>query len=218
MRWKVCGLRTAAAVEAVGRAGADYGGFIFYEPSPRAIGWSDFRRLVQPGLPFTPVMVDVAPSLSRVEAGLEAGFRLFQVHLPLAAVNSPGPSDYAERIRAAGGKLWLAPRIPPGEAFPEAWLPYADGIVLDGYRQDAHGGTGERSDWELFRRLAGRWPETDWILAGGLGPENAVEAWTRTGAPVMDFNSALETAPGVKDPQRIGQLGAILAALRKNPP
>ncbi len=42
-----------------------------------------------------------------------------------------------------------------------------------------------------------------WGLAGGLNPTNVAEAIARTGAPLVDTSSGVESAPGVKDTDKI---------------
>jgi phosphoribosylanthranilate isomerase len=51
-----------------------------------------------------------------------------------------------------------------------------------------------------------------WILSGGLTPENVGEALAGTGAQIVDVNSGVESAPGVKDHAR---LKAFMSAVRK---
>jgi phosphoribosylanthranilate isomerase len=43
----------------------------------------------------------------------------------------------------------------------------------------------------------------DWGIAGGLTPANAAEALAATGAPLLDVSSGVESAPGVKDVDKI---------------
>jgi len=71
------------------------------------------------------------------------------------------------------------------------------------------GGNGLSFDWRL---LQGRkyWRKP-WMLAGGLTPENALEAARMTGARQLDVSSGVESAPGVKDAARIA---AFLAAVK----
>jgi len=53
-----------------------------------------------------------------------------------------------------------------------------------------------------FRMLLGD-RDGDFMLAGGLTPENVGEAIRITGAPMVDVSSGVEKARGVKDPERI---------------
>jgi len=59
--------------------------------------------------------------------------------------------------------------------------------------------------------LAGYRSATRWGLAGGLTPDNVGEAIRITGAPLVDTSSGVESAPGVKDLDRIA---AFCAAAR----
>jgi len=47
LRVKICGLTSHADVAAALLAGADYLGFVFYPPSPRALGLEEARELAQ---------------------------------------------------------------------------------------------------------------------------------------------------------------------------
>lgn len=213
MKWKVCGLKSKAAVQAVVSGGANFAGFITYPPSPRAIALSQFDSLRPLLGEVEPVMVDVQPTLEQVKDGLAAGFRRFQFHL------SPGEEAlvlihrYRECLQAAGAKLWLVPRLAPGESFPQSWLGGADGFLLDGYRAGMHGGTGQLSDWELYVEMSQQFPDLEWVLAGGLSPENVLTAYRQTKAAILDFNSTLESTPGEKDPARISHLANLLRSL-----
>lgn len=62
------------------------------------------------------------------------------------------------------------------------------------------GGMGLAFDWSLLAGYRGALP---WGLAGGLNPTNVAEAIARTGAPLVDTSSGVESAPGVKDTDKI---------------
>jgi phosphoribosylanthranilate isomerase len=70
--------------------------------------------------------------------------------------------------------------------------------LLDTYRPDRHGGTGERFAWETIGN-----PGRDFVLAGGLGPRNVAEAVREVAPWGVDASSGLESAPGRKDPGKI---------------
>ena len=62
------------------------------------------------------------------------------------------------------------------------------------------GGMGLSFDWNLVARWNG---QIAWGLAGGLTPDNVTEAARLTGAPLVDTSSGVESAPGVKDVDKI---------------
>ena len=59
---------------------------------------------------------------------------------------------------------------------------------------------GHRFDWALLDGFRHPLP---WALSGGLDASNVAEAIARTGAPLVDDSSGVETAPGVKDVDKI---------------
>jgi phosphoribosylanthranilate isomerase len=62
------------------------------------------------------------------------------------------------------------------------------------------GGMGLSFDWSLLAIWKNRAP---WGLAGGLSPANVAEAVRVTGAPLVDTSSGVESAPGIKDAEKI---------------
>jgi phosphoribosylanthranilate isomerase len=86
----------------------------------------------------------------------------------------------------------------------------ADKILFDAKTPDGAtrpGGMGIRFDWSLLDGFRHVMP---WALSGGLTPENVAEAATRTGATLVDVSSGVETAPGVKD---VDKIAAFLKAV-----
>jgi phosphoribosylanthranilate isomerase len=83
-----------------------------------------------------------------------------------------------------------------------AWVGAVDLVLFDAKtpKGTLPGGMGLAFDWSL---LAGWKNRAPWGLAGGLNPANVAEAVSRTGAPLVDTSSGVESAPGIKDPALI---------------
>ena len=80
-----------------------------------------------------------------------------------------------------------------------------DKHVLDTRIGKQSGGTGQAFDWSLLQddKINNSTIEkAHVILAGGLSPENAQQA-AKVGCAGLDFNSGLESAPGIKDTRKI---------------
>ena len=77
------------------------------------------------------------------------------------------------------------------------------------------GGNARTFDWRLFE--AAPPPSTGWLLSGGLDAENVGEAIRITGARAVDVSSGIESAPGRKDPEKIGAFLAAAAAAAPTP-
>lgn len=206
---KVCGITRAPDAELAADLGAGFLGFNFHPASPRAIDYATFDDL-RPNLPPAKrVYVQVRPRVDELQRALEADFHFFQLHFP-AAEDAGLVEQWAAIVSPA--KLWLAPKIAPGEDFPAHLLPFAETFLLDTYRRNVYGGTGEAGDWKRFREWAAKWPEKRWILAGGLRPENVAAALRETGTSFIDVNSGVEERPGWKNPERMRALFAVLGA------
>ena len=79
-------------------------------------------------------------------------------------------------------------------------------ILLDAFSKDARGGTGTQFNWEWVSeaRLAGRMVGLPpLILSGGLTPANVSDAIDLVQPWAVDVSSGVESAPGVKDVNKI---------------
>jgi phosphoribosylanthranilate isomerase len=200
IRFKVCGLTSLVDAEFADRCGADYLGFIFHPASPRNVSLSQFTAMA-PRLPDRrKVAVSVEPTVAELSAMRDAGFDFFQIHFR--------PETPAEQLAAwsqiVGEKhLWLAPKVPPGGVVSTAAVAVAKFILFDSYTAGGFGGSGRTGNWAAFAREQAAHPKNIWILAGGLNPENVGEALKQTAARIVDVNSGVESAPGVKDEAKL---------------
>lgn len=210
VRVKVCGLRTAADVEAVARAGAAYAGFVFFPKSPRHLTLAEARTAA---LAVPPGLAKVALTVDADDAALDAIVEA--VPLDMLQLHGHESPDRVAEVRARF-------RLPVMKAVGVAdegdlaaiadHLSVADQLLIDAKPPRGAalpGGNGLAFDWRL---LAGRrWPKP-WMLAGGLTARNVAEAIRLTGARQVDVSSGVERAPGLKDAALIAEFVAAARA------
>ena len=189
---KVCGINDAAFAARAAALGVDYLGFIFEPSSPRAVtpGWARATRAALPRS-VTVVGVFVHQTVGEIRSVVD------DVGLDVVQLHRAATDDEIRALQKAGVRVWT---LDDGIRQDGG---VADGIVVDGRDGARSGGTGRLADWPRAHQLSAR--DVFTILAGGLGAENLAAA-AETGAAVLDVNSALETAPGVKSIRRLEAL------------
>lgn len=177
--------------------GADLLGVILYEHSPRAVPLCEVEDLLAVIPEGKRVLVDVATPTDVLATYKELPFDFYQIHFDL---------DVAIATVAAWSgmigceQLWLSPRVPPQEAFfPQIIMEFADTLVVDSFSKEAYGGTGKAGNWDRFQDWSTLYQHKRWVLAGGLSPLNITAALEATEPELIDVNSGVESAPGVKD-------------------
>ncbi|MEY9779267.1 phosphoribosylanthranilate isomerase [Sinorhizobium fredii] len=194
---KICGLKTAEAVEHAVARGASHAGFIFFPKSPRNIEPDDAGRLaerIRGRAKIVAVTVDADnDDLDEIVSALKPD--ILQLHgsedpervLTVKAIYGL-PVMKALSIREASD----LDRIDP-------YLGIVDRFLFDAKPpagSELPGGNGVSFDWRLLDALDG---SVDYMLSGGLNAENIGEALALTGARAVDTSSGVESAPGVKD-------------------
>jgi phosphoribosylanthranilate isomerase len=206
---KVCGLTSLVDADFADESGVDYLGFNLYPKSPRYVSLAHYRSMSDRIPERHKVAVTVEPAPGELTAMRDAGFDYFQVHF---RQDTPAASVEGWSREVGAKSLWFAPKLPPGADVSPEWLSLAHTVLLDTFDESLFGGTGRTGDWPKFRRHREAHPKTQWILSGGLNPENIAGALAGSGARFVDVNSGIESAPGVKDQ---GKLKAFVAAVRK---
>ena len=195
---KFCGLRREEDVKFAASLDAGFMGFILTDRFRRFIEPEEAGRLKQ----FVPascktvgVFVD-EPLDYVIESAELADLDMIQLH---------GSEDdaYIAEIKEKTG-LPVIKMVKPEtiDDIITARQSLADLILLD----SGAGGTGRVFDWSLAEKL-GR----DYILAGGLTPENVGEAVERLRPFAVDVSSGVET-DGIKD---FSKMKAFAAEVRK---
>ncbi|MGE3691651.1 MAG: phosphoribosylanthranilate isomerase [Novosphingobium sp.] len=207
---KICGLSTPETLDAAIRARADYAGFNFFPPSPRYLGPAAARDLAaraEGRIGRVGVFVD-ADDAAIGEAVAAARLDVLQLH-------GNETAERAAQVRARFGlPVWkvvsVAAANDVGKAM--AYTGAADFILFDAKTPKGAalpGGLGLAFDWSLVAGWKGALP---WGLAGGLNPANVGEAIRIASAPMVDTSSGVESAPGIKDADRIA---AFCTAVRE---
>ena len=209
-RVKICGLKTAEAMQSALAARADLVGLVLFPPSPRNVGFTEAARLA--GLArgraeIVALTVDADDALlERIMA--EVAPDMLQVH------GNESPERVAAVRRRWGKPVIKAIKVATRDDAKLAleYKDIADLILFDAKPPkgaDRPGGHGTAFDWRLLDDVRSLVP---FMLSGGLTPGNVAEAIVATGATAVDVSSGVETAPGVKSPELIRQF--ILAAHR----
>ena len=207
---KICGVTTPDALDAAVAARADHVGFVFFPPSPRNLAPRDAAplaaraadRIARVGL-----FVD-ADDAAIAEAVSAARLDALQLH------GKETPARAAELRARFGLPVWKAVAVASAADVERAaaWVGAVDLVLFDAKtpKGTLPGGMGLAFDWSL---LAGWKNRAPWGLAGGLNPANVAEAVSRTGAPLVDTSSGVESAPGIKDPALIASFCRAARAL-----
>jgi len=195
---KICGLSTPEAVDAAVASGATHIGLVHYEPSPRHVTLAQAAALRA----RTPNRVRVVLLLVN-EQPLVTLQAIEAVKPDVVQFHGSETPQWLAVLKAGGAKeLWKAIGVKDAEALERAkrFKGAADKLIYDAPAQKLPGGQGLAIDWSLF---GGFQHEMAWGLAGGLTPGNVADAIRATGAPLVDASTGLESAPGVKDVDKI---------------
>ena len=197
---KICGINAAVALDAAIAARADYAGLVFYPPSPRHLTPSEAADLgarAAGRIGAVGLFVDADDSTIGDAVGA-AKLQAVQLH------GRESPQRAAELRARFGVPVWkvIAVASATDIARADAYAGAADLILFDAKtpKGTLPGGMGLVFDWALLSAYRGALP---WGLAGGLSPDNVAEAVRVTGAPLVDTSSGVESAPGVKDVDKI---------------
>mgnify|MGYP005825841029 CR=1 FL=1 len=217
MKVKICGIKTYDAAMRIIDAGADLIGFNFYPESPRYITPGDCMRLtvrLETALRdrLAKVML-IGVFVNSERDNMHAIFR--DCHLDMIQLSGDEPPETLEYLgeRAykvvrptSADELARIVETYPLRKLSPAWM-------VDTYRPGEYGGTGQTANWSLARRLAQEMPI---ILAGGLRADNVAEAIRQVNPWGVDVASGVESAPGVKDMEKVRQfINAVRACTQE---
>ncbi len=194
---KICGITRLEDARFCAGAGADLIGFVQHPESPRYLEPQKVREMLQWLYGPEPVGVFVNRDAAVVNEAVEtAGFQWAQLHgtespETCAAVSVPVIKAFRVMHDASAEQLY---------ALMDPYRDVARLFLLDTHHTSLWGGTGESFNWRLARELSTEFPL---IVSGGIGPDNVAEALSTVRPVGVDLSSSVESAPGVKDFDRL---------------
>ena len=207
--FKICGVTRTSDAIAAEAAGASYIGANLVSGSPRRVEPAVATALASAvSIPLVLITADMHPD-DAARIARATGARAIQLH----GAESP---ETTEALRGEGDwELWKAVRVrSPADVLAafERFGGIVDLLLLDGWDPAKLGGTGLRFDWEAVGAVRRNAPEGLRLgIAGGLTPDNVEEAVGLLAPDLVDVSSGVESAPGLKDHERIRELARRLA-------
>ena len=197
---KICGITRAEDIKAAVNAGVNSLGFVVRTPSSfRNLNLSKAKNLISK-VPRNVNCVAVTVSnnareLEEICGELNIDFLQLHGRMDLATVR-----DLSSKIN-----LITAINATSKDAFELAkvYASIAKAVLLDSTRKDGTGGTGVVHSWDRSRKIRDSIHPAHIILAGGLTPENVVNAISKVEPYGVDVASGVEEKPGIKNHERM---------------
>jgi len=204
---KICGITKVEQGQAIAQLGAAALGFICVTASPRYIKPEMIRAIIKQ-LPqkvdcigvFANTTIEIICQVAR------------QSQLTGVQLHGDESSEFCDRIKQLLPEIKVikALRVKTTETLELAaiYANHVDTLLLDAYHPHQLGGTGKTIDWKSLQQFR---PSCPWLLAGGLTPDNILEALEKLQPDGIDLSSGVEIAPGDKDLTKIARLFEIIS-------
>ena len=190
---KICGFTEPNNARDAALAGVDAIGLVFYEKSPRNVDIQTAQKIIERLPPFinrVGLFVNANPSFID-EVLCEVPLDTLQFHgdeSVLDCTQYQMPFIKSIRVKPETNVKEIAENFSSASA-----------LLLDSFSHSSYGGTGESFDWSL---ACVKIP-LPIILAGGLNVDNVSDAIKQVNPYAVDASSGVESAPGVKDIDKI---------------
>jgi len=192
LKVKICGITNVEDYLAAASLGADFTGFIFYEPSSRSVPPLFVKSLSrQFSSPVKKVGVFVNETQENIRrAYYETGLDIVQLH----GDESP---DYCLRL---GLPFWKVIKVRDQKSLDQMSRYDCETFLLDTYAKDKPGGTSMPFDWKIAQEAVDK--KFQIVVAGGISSEN-IEEVASVRPYGVDVSSSLEEYPGKKSIEKM---------------
>ena len=209
---KICGLSTPETLQAAINAGTRAVGFVHFSKSPRHVGLEQaaaLRRMVPDHVDA--VMLLVNPDSALVDAAID------RVRPDVVQLHGNEPLEQIAQWKAKHPTVRWWKAVPIKVSADLKTASHFGGLIGRVLYEakppadaDLPGGNGLRFDWTVLQGVQHPLP---WALCGGLDVSNVFEAVRVTQASMVDLSSGVETAPGMKDINKINDLFKMLSQI-----
>jgi len=203
MKIKICGITNINDAELSVKLGADVIGFIFYNKSKRYVNPILVKKIIN-ALPSFVIKVGVfvneeSKTVNKIAEALK---------LNLVQLHGDETSEYLNNIHYPIIKAF---RVNENFDF-EVLNSYKNcSFLLDSFRHDLFGGTGESFNWNKIPNSL----RNKIILAGGISENNIEYVYKEIAPYAIDVSSSIELKPGIKDHDKLNRLFKKYNSLRK---
>ena len=190
---KICGFTDPDNARDAAIVGIDAIGLVFYDKSPRNVDIYKAQEIIDALPPFinrVGLFVNANPSFVD-EILCEVPLDTLQFH------GDESPLDCSQYQMPFIKSLRVKPETNVEEVAEQ--FSSASAILLDSFNASTYGGTGKAFDWSLACVDIA----LPVILAGGLNEDNVSMAISQVSPYAVDASSGVESAPGVKDIDKI---------------
>ena len=200
MKIKICGITEIETLNFLIENGVDYVGFIFHENSPRNVTHAFINEIKNTDFQETrPVCVFANAEKSFVSSSLS------YFENPIIQFHGDESEDFCKLFDC---KFWKALRIKDSKSLEDIkHFKNAEAILCDTFKEGVYGGTGSSFDWEILN--SDLFLDKKIVLSGGLSIENLENA-LKIDPWCLDFNSGVESSPGLKDHSKIIEILSLI--------
>ena len=203
MRIKICGITKPDQGKAIAELGATTLGFICVKRSPRYVT-PEIIATITDNLPSNVERIGVFANVREqeiVNTVTQANLTGVQIH----GDETPQFCQSLRKLLPSQTELIKALRIKNLDSLNNAQIYYdfVDTVLLDAYHPKLLGGTGKTLNWQDLTHFE---PSIPWLLAGGLTPDNILEALEGVHPQGIDLSSGVERSPGDKDLDKVKKL------------
>ncbi|MGA7937482.1 MAG: phosphoribosylanthranilate isomerase [Kovacikia sp.] len=209
LRIKICGITKGEQGRTIAQLGATALGFVCSQKSPRYLSPEQIRAIVNE-LPVDTATGKIGCDRIGVfvNASLEDICRTVTIgNLNGVQLHGSESPEFCHQLRQVLPPIEIikALRVSTNEILGQAtaYGNQVDTLLLDAYDPNLPGGTGKTLDWRSLQTFQ---PDCSWLLAGGLTPDNVLEALSQVNPHGIDLSSGVENAPGDKNLEKVAQL------------